>query len=93
MKYGLAGFPSGENGAWTFCEIESGDFVSFLYGARAHNLYRVIERRAISGAERLPPWSPLTFSESGKPTGSPSGSSLSRCGRLSNRWSESNSLT
>ena len=33
IEYGLAGFPGGENGAWTFCEIEEGDLVSFLYGA------------------------------------------------------------
>ena len=31
IKHGLAGFPSGESGAWTFCEIQEGDFVSFLY--------------------------------------------------------------
>jgi hypothetical protein len=62
----MAGFPSGENGAWTFCEIDEGDFVSFLYGARAYNLYRVSEKIAIADAERVPPWKPLTFKESGK---------------------------
>lgn len=66
IKYGLAGFPSGGNGAWTYCEIEDGDFVSFLYGARAHNLYRVTKREAIKNAESVPPWKPLTFKESGK---------------------------
>jgi hypothetical protein len=66
IRYGLAGFPSGESGAWTFCEVEQGDFVSFLYGARAHNLYRVAKREAIINAEHLPPWKPLTFKESGK---------------------------
>jgi hypothetical protein len=66
IKYGLAGFPSGENGAWTFCEIREGDFVSFLYGAKAHNLYKVAKRESIADAERLPPWAPLTFKESGK---------------------------
>lgn len=66
IRYGLAGFPSGESGAWTFCEIEQADYVSFLYGARAHNLYRVAKREAISDAEHLPPWKPLTFKESGK---------------------------
>lgn len=66
MKYGLAGFPSGGSGAWTFCEIEDGDFISFLYGARAHNLYRVTKREAIRNAESMPPWKPLTFRESGK---------------------------
>jgi hypothetical protein len=65
-KYGLAGFPSGESGAWTFCEIQEGDYVSFLYGARAHNLYRVSKRESLSDAEHLPPWEPLVFKESGK---------------------------
>jgi hypothetical protein len=66
IKHGLAGFPSGESGAWTFCEIEEGDLVSFLYGARAHNLYRVRKREAIRGAESLPPWKLLTFRETGR---------------------------
>ena len=65
-RYGLAGFPSGESGAWTFCEIHEGDYVSFLYGARAHNLYRVVKRESLSDAEHLPPWKPLVFKESGK---------------------------
>jgi len=66
IKHGLAGFPSGESGAWTFCEIQEDDFVSFLYGARAHNLYRVKKREALRDAERLPPWKLLTFRETGK---------------------------
>lgn len=66
VKHGLAGFPSGESGAWTFCEIQEGDLVSFLYGAKAHNLYKVAKREAIRDAERLPPWKPLTFKESGR---------------------------
>jgi len=66
IKYGLAGFPSGESGAWTFCEIQEGDFVSFLYGAKAHNLYKVVKRESVANAERLPPWQLLTFKESGK---------------------------
>lgn len=66
LKHALAGFPSGESGAWTFCEIQEGDFVSFLYGARAHNLYVVAKRHAIVDAEDAPPWKPLTFKESGK---------------------------
>lgn len=66
VKYSLAGFPSGESGAWTFCEIHEGDFVSFLYGAKAHNLYRVANRESLADAEHLPPWKLLTFKESGK---------------------------
>jgi hypothetical protein len=66
IKHALAGFPSSESGAWTFCEIREGDFVSFLYGARAHNLYEVGKREAIIGAEHFPPWKPLVFEDSGK---------------------------
>jgi hypothetical protein len=66
IKYALAGFPGGESGAWTFCEIAEGDLVSFLYGARAHNLYRVTKREAIRDAEHLGPWPPLTFRETGR---------------------------
>lgn len=66
IEHALAGFPSGESGAWTFCEIEEGDLVSFLYGARAHNLYRVRKREAIRDAGTLGPWEPLTFQETGK---------------------------
>lgn len=66
IKHGLAGFPGGESGAWTFSEIQQGDLVSFLYGARVHNLYRVTKREAIRDAQLLPPWKPLVFRETGK---------------------------
>ena len=66
ILHGLAGFPSGENGAWTFSEIAEGDFISFLYGARAHNLYAVSKREALCDALLLPPWEPLTFRETGR---------------------------
>jgi hypothetical protein len=66
VKHALAGFPGGESGAWTFCEIAEGDLVSFLYGARAHNLYRVTKREAIRDAQHIGPWPPLTFRETGR---------------------------
>jgi hypothetical protein len=66
IRYALAGFPSGESGAWTFCEITRGDFVSFLYGATAYNLYRVADQRALAKAEQLPPWKLLEFRETGR---------------------------
>jgi len=66
IKYGLAGFPSGESGSWTYCEIQEGDFISFLYGARAHNLYKVAKKEAIRNAESLPPWKLLEFEETGR---------------------------
>ena len=65
IRYDLAGFPGGEGGAWTFCEIAEGDFVSFLYGARAHNLYKVQKRQALCDAEHLPPqWQPVQSQKS-----------------------------
>jgi hypothetical protein len=66
IKYGLAGFPSSAGGAWTFCEIQEGDFISFLYGARAHNLYQAVQRDAVRNAEDLPPWKNLTSKISGR---------------------------
>jgi len=47
-------------------EVQEGDFISFLYGARAHNLYQVIRREAIREFATLPPWPPVTFRESGR---------------------------
>lgn len=66
VRHALAGFPSGDSGAWTFCEIREGDYVSFLYGARAHNLYKVAKREAVLNAMDLPPWKLLIFQESGR---------------------------
>lgn len=66
IRHGLAGFTNSINGAWTFIEICEGDYVSFLYAARAHNLYRVERKLAFKNAENLPPWPSVTFSMSGK---------------------------
>jgi len=65
VKYALAGFTNSINGAWTFSEIQEGDFISFLYGAKAHNLYRVEGKEAIKDAQDLPPWDHVTFKMSG----------------------------
>ena len=64
-NYALAGFTNSINGLWTFSEIQEGDFISFLYGAKAHNLYRVEEKEAIKDAQDIPPWNPVTFKMSG----------------------------
>ena len=48
-----------------FLDIKEGDFVSFLYGAKAYNLYVVESKEAIKNAENLPPWPPVTFKQSG----------------------------
>ncbi len=65
IKYGLAGFTNSINGLWTFLDIQEGDFISFLYGARVKNLYRVTKKMAFKNAENLPPWPPVTFKQSG----------------------------
>jgi len=65
VKHALAGFTNSVNGVWTFSEIQEGDFISFLYGAKAHNLYRVEGKEAIKDARDLPPWDPVTFKMSG----------------------------
>lgn len=64
-EYGLAGFPSSQNGAWTFADIETGDFISFVYGAKVYDLYEVSEKKAILNASDLPPWPPLELTQGG----------------------------
>lgn len=66
MRYSLAGFMSSKNGFWTFVDISEGDYVSFLYGARVKNLYKVVKKAAYKGAEMLPPWQSVTFKNSRK---------------------------
>jgi len=66
MKHALAGFTNSISGLWTFAEIQVGDYVSFLYGARVFNLYKVMKRQALKNADKLPPWPSVTFRMSGK---------------------------
>lgn len=65
IKHAMAGFTNSINGLWTFLDINEGDYISFLYGARAKNLYRVVKKAAYKNAENLPPWPPVTFKMSG----------------------------
>lgn len=65
IKYALAGFTNSINGVWTFSEIDEGDFVSFLYGAKVFNLYKVERKEAIKNADKIGPWPPITFRMSG----------------------------
>ena len=62
----MAGFTNSSKGFWTYNEIDEGDFLSFLYGARSWNLYRVSRKFALDNASLLPPWPPVTFRISGK---------------------------
>ena len=66
IKFALAGFPNTLNGVWTFLDIREGDYISFLYGARAHNLYKVESKEALKNAKNLPPWKPIEFRVSRK---------------------------
>jgi hypothetical protein len=66
MRYGITGFTNSVNGAWAFFDIDIGDFVTFIYGARAFNLYKVSKKVAIENAEALPPWDIIEFKRSGR---------------------------
>lgn len=66
IKYALAGFTNSINGVWTFLDIKEGDYISFLYGAKAYNLYEVESKEAIKNAENVSPWPPVTFKQSGR---------------------------
>lgn len=56
----MAGFPQTWSGLWAYVDIQVGDFLSFLYGGRAHNLYQVTKKEAIKNPENLPPpWEPI----------------------------------
>ncbi|MGC9092312.1 MAG: hypothetical protein ACP5JH_03590 [Bacteroidota bacterium] len=66
IKFALAGFTNSINGLWTYAEIQEGDFISFLYGAKVFNLYKVEKKETIKGADRIGPWPPVTFRMSGK---------------------------
>ncbi|MEN3188349.1 MAG: hypothetical protein ABDK94_06160, partial [Atribacterota bacterium] len=46
LRYNLAGFTDNLNGLWIFTEIQEGDFVFFLYGARIFNLCKVEKKKA-----------------------------------------------
>jgi len=65
IKHSLAGFTNSINGLWTYMEIQKGDFISFLYGARVFNLYKVERKEAIKETEKIGPWPPVTFKMSG----------------------------
>lgn len=65
MKYGLAGVMNSINGAWTYLDINVGDFITFIYGARAYNLYKVSKKLAIKNSINLPPWKEIKFKETG----------------------------
>lgn len=61
IQYALAGFTNSINGVWTFYELNEGDYISFLYGAKIYNLYR-IKKKIVSN--EIDPWKPVTFSMS-----------------------------
>jgi hypothetical protein len=66
IKYALAGFTNSINGLWTYAEIQEDDFISFLYGAKVFNLYKVVKKEAIKNADKIGPWPSVTFRMSGK---------------------------
>ena len=61
IHHAQAGFTGSLTGVWAFLDIAVGDFLSFLYGARIFNLYRLVGKRAIQDAHGAPPWAPIRF--------------------------------
>lgn len=55
ITYALAGFTNSINGAWTFLDLNIGDYISFLYGARVFNLYQIIKKESIKNASEVGP--------------------------------------
>jgi len=67
LEWNMAGFPDTINGVWAYCDIKVGDFITFLYGAKAYNLYRVVGKKAVRNPETIPPpWKPIFFERSGR---------------------------
>lgn len=62
----MAGFTNSISGVWAFVEVQEGDYISFLYGAKAYNLYVVERKEAIRDVESIQPWSSVTFKQSGR---------------------------
>ena len=56
----MAGFPNSLQGVWAFVDIKEGDFASFLYGAKAYNLYRVVKKAAVRDFKEASVWKPVT---------------------------------
>ena len=61
LRYALAGFPNTRNGLWAYLDVEEGDYVSFLFGAKIYNLYRVRRKYAIREFRECGPWPPICF--------------------------------
>lgn len=59
-EFCLAGFPDTRNGVWAYVDIDIGDFVSFLYGGRAHGLYKVVKKEVLKKPKLLTFWEPIT---------------------------------
>ena len=59
IETNLAGFTGSINGYWALVDIEIGDYVSFLHGARVYNLYRVEDKVAIKNPDEIGPWRPI----------------------------------
>ena len=66
IRHALAGFSNSGTGVWAYVDIREGDYISFLYAARAFNLYKVIRKEAIIEFQKAAPWPPVTFRESNK---------------------------
>ena len=62
LENNLAGFTSSINGYWAFTDVDVGDYISFLHGAKVYNLYQVEEKVAIENPDEAGPWEPIKLS-------------------------------
>lgn len=55
----LAGFPTSSTGSWAFVDIAVGDRLSFIFGARAIDLFEVVGKAAVALGTADNPWAGL----------------------------------
>ena len=52
IRHAMVGFTNSVNGVWSYEDINTGDFVSFLYGAKISNLYSVKDKFVVRNVEQ-----------------------------------------
>ncbi len=59
MVRSMAGFPETHSGKWAYLDINKGDYVTFVHGAWAYNLYIVEEKFIEKDYKKNSPWPPI----------------------------------
>lgn len=59
-KFGLAGFPEGDESLWPYFDIREGDYVSFYRSGMIYDYYKVTEKHIAANPEDdNPNWEPI----------------------------------